>query len=149
MLAVRQASLQETDLHTGIRVLQKLETMYRSFIDRRTRAIPANDHVCTACPVVANLDLKVVLHRGHTVRQTIGSGSDLLGPSVNVAHRLLKNTIRERIGFRPYLFLTAAAATSLGLPEVGIAHSEEYADAGHVEGRIVELGDPVSKGVSA
>ena len=75
--------------------------MYAAFTDRRTRAIPASDHLCAACPAVAHLDLKVVLHRGHVVRQAVGSGSDLLGPDVTVAHRSLKNTIRERIGFRP------------------------------------------------
>ncbi len=53
--------------------------MYRSFIDHRTAAIPAADHVCTACPAVAHLDLKVVLHRGVSVRQAVGTGSDLLG----------------------------------------------------------------------
>ena len=123
----------------GDQVLDKLGSMYRSFIDRRTKAIPANDHVCTACPAVAHLDLKVVLHRGHTVRQTIGGGSELLGPSVNLAHRLLKNTIRERIGSRPYIFVTDAAATALAIPEVGVAHGEVYADAGEIQGRVIEL----------
>jgi hypothetical protein len=116
--------------------------MYRSFTDGRTRAIPSADHLCTACPAVAHLDLKIVLHRGHAVRQAVGSGSDLLGPAVTVAHRLLKNTIRERIGFRPYLFMTDAAATALGLSQVGLAHHEEYPDAGRIGGRIVELGEP-------
>jgi len=124
----------------GERVLQKLGATYRSFIEGRTRAIPASDHMCTACPAVAHLDLKVVMHRGQAVRQAVGSSSDLLGPAVNVAHRLLKNTIRERIGFRPYLFLTDAAATALGLSQVGLAHSEAYPDAGMIKGRIVELG---------
>ena len=123
----------------GDRVLEKLGTMYRAFIDARTRAIPSSDHVCTACPAVAYLDLKAVLHRGPAVRQAVGSGSDLLGPAVTVAHRLLKNTVRELIGFRPYLFLTDAAATALGLSQVGLAHSEEYPDAGRIQGRIVEL----------
>jgi hypothetical protein len=59
---------------------------------------------------------------------------------VNVAHRLLKNTVRDRIGARPYLFLTDAAARGLGLHGIGLTHSEEYADAGQVNGRIVELG---------
>jgi hypothetical protein len=117
--------------------------MYRAFIAARTAAIPSSDHVCTACPAVANLDLKAVLHRGPAVRQLVGSGNDLLGPAVTIAHRLLKNTIRTRIGRRPYLFLTGAAATGLGLTHVGLAHSEEYPDAGRIEGRIVELGDPV------
>ena len=93
---------------------------YRSFIEARTRAIPANDHLCIACPAVAHLDLKVVLHRGQAVRQSVGSGSDLLGPAVTVAHRLLKNTVRDRIGARPYLFMTDAAATGLGLQGIGL-----------------------------
>jgi class 3 adenylate cyclase len=126
----------------GDRVLETLGATYRAFTDSRSQAMPANDHLCTACPAVAHLDLKVVLHRGQAVRQMVGSGSDLLGPAVTIAHRLLKNTIRERIGFRPYLFLTDAAATALGLSEVGLAHSEEYADAGRIGGRIVELGGP-------
>ena len=133
----------------GDRVLAKLGAMYRGFIDGRTRAIPASDHICTACPAVAHLDLKVIVHRGQAVRQTVGSGSDLLGPAVTVAHRLLKNTIRERIGPRPYLFLTDAAATALGSSEVGFAHSEEYPDTGPIRGRVVELGQPAPGRVSA
>ena len=130
----------------GDRVLEKLRVMYRAFVDGRTRAIPASDHICSACPAVAHLDLKVVLHRGQAVRQTVGSGSDLLGPAVTVSHRLLKNTIRDRIGFRPYLFLTDAAAAALGVSELGIAHREEYPDAGVIEGRIVELAASSSEG---
>ena len=125
----------------GDQVLAKLDAMYRAFVDGRTRAIPAADHVCTACPSVAYLDLKVIVHRGYAVRQAVGSGSDLLGPAVTVAHRLLKNTVRDRIGSRPYLFLTDAAATELGLSQIGVAHVEEYPDAGRIEGRIVELGE--------
>jgi len=123
----------------GSRVIDRLELMYQAFIDGRTRAIPSRDHLCTACPAVAHLDLKMVLHRGPAVRQTVGSGSDLLGPTVTLAHRLLKNTIRERIGSRAYLFVTDAAATALGSPEVGLAHHEEYPEVGPVQGRIVEL----------
>jgi len=125
---------------TGDRVLKKVAAIYEAFTDARTRAIPANDHICTACPAVAHLDLKAVLHRGQAVRQAVGSGSDLLGPSVTVAHRLLKNTIRARIGARPYLFVTDAAANALGLSGVGLEHHEDYPDAGRVDGRIVELG---------
>ena len=87
-----------------------------------------------------------MLHRGYAVRQRVGSGSDLLGSAVTVAHRLLKNTIRERIGFRPYLFVTNPAGTALGLSQAGLAHVEEYPDAGRIEGRIVELGEPAHEG---
>jgi class 3 adenylate cyclase len=133
----------------GERVLAGIGSTYRAFVAGRTRAIPSTDHLCTACPAVAHLDLKVVLHRGQAVRQAVGSGSDLLGPAVTVAHRLLKNTVRERIGARPYLFLTDAAAIGLGLPGVGLAHHEVYPDAGRIAGRVVELGEPEREGASA
>jgi class 3 adenylate cyclase len=120
-------------------VISTIGSTYRAFVESRTRAIPSSDHICTACPAVAHLDLKVVLHRGPTVRQSVGSGSDLLGPAVTIAHRLLKNTVRERIGQRPYLFVTAAAATGLGLSEVGLGHAEDYPDVGRIDGRIIEL----------
>ena len=123
----------------GDHVLDGLEAMYRAFINRRTAAIPSVDHVCNSCPYVADLDLKVVVHRGPSVRQPIGSSSDLLGPAVTVAHRLLKNTVREQIGNRPYLLLTADAATALGLPAIGVAHQDEYPDVGHIDSRVVEL----------
>jgi hypothetical protein len=115
----------------GPRVLGHLATMYQAFVDSRTAAIPSNDH-------------KVIVHRGHTVRQTVGASSDLLGPAVTLAHRLLKNTVRDRIGYRPYLFLTDAAVAGLGLDDVGLAHHEEYAEAGPVDGRVVELGGPAT-----
>ncbi|MFL5685401.1 MAG: DUF2652 domain-containing protein [Chloroflexota bacterium] len=123
----------------GDRIVEMIGATYRAFVESRTRAIPSNDHVCSACPAVAYLDLKVVLHRGPAVRQAVGSGSDLLGPAVTVAHRLLKNTVRERIGHRPYLFVTDAAATGLGMSGIGLGHGEDYPDAGRIEGRIVEL----------
>ena len=129
----------------GDRILETIQETYRAFIAARTRAIPANDHVCIACPAVAHLDLKVVLHRGPAVRQSVGSGSDLLGPAVTVAHRLLKNTVRNRIGARPYLFMTDAAATGLGLQGIGLAHGEDYPDAGQINGRIVELDEETSE----
>jgi len=39
------------------------------------------------------------------------------------------------------VFLTTAAAVALGLPDIGIAHREEYPDVGLITGRIVELED--------
>jgi class 3 adenylate cyclase len=133
----------------GAEVLARVGATYRSFVDARTIAIPSSDHVCSACPAVAYLDLKAVLHRGPAVRQAVGSGSDLLGPAVTVAHRLLKNTIRSRIGARPYLFVTDAASSALGSTDVGLAHAEDYFDAGRIQGRIVELAVALPGSLSA
>ena len=135
------APAQTLDGH-GRTVLSHLGAIYRSFTEQRDNlAVTARDDRCTACFAVATLDLKVVLHRGFAVRQPIGGSADLAGPAVNVAHRLLKNTVRERMGSRPYVLLTQAAASRLALPEVGLAHHENYADVGPVEVRLVDLAE--------
>jgi hypothetical protein len=75
------------------------------------------------------------------VRQQVGQGSDLLGPAVNLVHRLLKNSVREQLGRRPYLLVTDPAAASLGLAASGVEHHEEYPDVGSVGARVIDL-DP-------
>jgi hypothetical protein len=130
----------------GQAVLARLRAAYRDFAAvREDRKANATDHVCTACPVVGTLDLKMVLHRGPAVRQSVGSNVELLGPAVNVAHRLLKNTIQSRLGYHPYLFVTDVAAAGLGLTGIGVEHIEDYPDVGQVHGRVIEL-DETSAG---
>jgi len=103
------------------------------------QAAIASDHVCTACPVASSLWLKMLLHRGFAVQVSGGSHTELHGPAVTLVHRLLKNHVRERIGARPYLFVTDAAADGLGWADAGVAHVENYLDAGAVSGRIITL----------
>ena len=116
----------------------------RGVVDRfhevqREQAIKASDHICTACPVASTLWLKMLLHRGFGVQVVGGSHTELHGPAVTLVHRLLKNHVAARIGARPYLFVTDAAASHLGLADTGVAHVETYPDAGDVAGRIVTL----------
>jgi hypothetical protein len=126
----------------GDAVTSLLGETYRTFIGRRdTLASSATDDRCTACFAIGQLDLKVVIHRGIAVRQTMGGAADLLGPAVNVVHRLLKNTVRDRIGFRPYVLVTQPAADGLGLTDAGVAHQERYADVGSIDARIVDLAE--------
>jgi class 3 adenylate cyclase len=125
----------------GEAVLDRLRAVFRGFYVVREQRKSASDHICTACPVVGSLNLKMVLHRGQAVRQTVGSNPELLGPAVNVAHRLLKNSIQSHLGYRAYLFVTDAAAAGLGLTGIGVDHLEDYPDAGQVHGRVIEVGD--------
>ncbi|HEY3336283.1 MAG TPA: DUF2652 domain-containing protein [Candidatus Limnocylindrales bacterium] len=126
----------------GTAVVGRLGELYRTFTARRgVMAVTATDDKCTACLAVGTLDLKAVIHRGVVVRQPIGGSADLVGPAVNLAHRLLKNTVRQRIGARPYLLLTEAAATALALGDGGLAHHEQYPDAGPVDVRIIDLAE--------
>ena len=132
----------------GESLLDRLRAVYRAFYVVRDRAKSASDHVCTACPVVGSLNLKMVLHRGQVVRQTVGSNPELLGPAVNVAHRLLKNSIQSRLEYPAYLFVTDAAADGLGLTGIGVAHLEDYPDAGQIQGRVIEIGESSPEAVT-
>jgi len=123
----------------GAEVLIRLRALHEAFRARRVATRKAQNHECSACSLVDRLELKMLVHRGQAVRQTVGSQTELLGPAVNVAHRLLKNTIAARIGYRPYLFLTDAAAGGLKLEAIGVEHHEEYPDVGTIQGRLVEL----------
>lgn len=127
---------------TGEMVLGDLGKAYGAFTALRDElAVSGRDDKCDACFAVATLDLKGVLHRGFAVQQSVGRQSDVVGPAVNVAHRLLKNTVRERIGYRPYLIVTAPAAAGLGVADLGIEHQETYADVGVIDTRIIDLAE--------
>ena len=57
----------------GRAVIDRLRAVYRAFdVVREERKASATDHICTGCPVVGSLDLKMVLHRGPAVRQIVG-----------------------------------------------------------------------------
>jgi class 3 adenylate cyclase len=123
----------------GSDLLAILRRTYRRFIAARNEADPArNAHECVACALVDNLDLKMVLHEGPYVSQAVHRQTELLGPAVNVVHRMLKSTAADQVGHRHYLYLTDDAARRLGLTDAGIAHIESY-DIGDISGRVLDL----------
>jgi len=124
----------------GSDVVRGLRGTYARFLQARADADAGRgDHWCSACVLTANLDLKMVLHEGPFVRQAVQRQTELLGPAVNLVHRMLKSTVADHVGNRHYLHLTDAAATRLGLTAVGIAHAESYPDVGDVPGRVIDL----------
>jgi hypothetical protein len=125
----------------GDAVLQHLVTLYSAFTSRRTVLRSASDNTCVACTAVEHLDLKVVIHRGVAVPQRVAGREDLHGPAVIAAHRLLKNSVRDRIGYRPYVLLTAPAADALGLGDRGFEHAESYPDVGPIDARVLDLAE--------
>ena len=123
----------------GAAVIERLRRVDRHFRDvQRQQAAEASDHICVACPTAAGLSVKMVLHRGAVVRVGRAGQSELHGPAVIAVHRLLKNTVRSRIGLQPYILITDAASTALDIAE-GIPHDEHYDDIGVVSGRILSL----------
>ena len=137
------ASSSALDARDGA-LVEDLRGVYAAFGDRRGLALrnAVQSHECTACPLVSALDLKMILHHGPFVRQAVHGQVELLGPTVNVAYRLLKNTVAEEVGHRHYLLVTDAAAARLNLAGVGVAHIEVYPDVGEVRGLVLGLMTP-------
>ena len=120
----------------GRAVLDELGQAYRAFTARRdVLARTASDDKCDACFAVASLDLKAVLHCGFVVRQAVAQQADVVGPAVNVAHRLLKNSVAETTDVTAYGLLTDACTTALGLEPAGLGmrpHLETYDVVGEI-----------------
>jgi len=117
-----------------------VRSAYDGFRERIDEAMVVHKHDCQACFLLPSLELKFVLHHGDFVIQPIAGQARLLGPTVIVAHRLLKNTVTEATGRRAYLLITDAAAVRLNLAlDAGVAHVESYPDVGTVVGRVIGL----------
>ena len=115
------------DLPAGPDVLECLRACYASFRERLAAAGTDWTCTCDAC-YLGGLDLKFVLHHGDYVAQSIAGREELLGPDVNIVHRLLKNHAREAVGPRPYALVTDVAAGALGIPTAGMVAAEETYD---------------------
>jgi len=121
-------------------VVGTIRSSYGAFRERIDEAMVVHKHDCQACVILPSLELKFILHHGNFVIQSIAGRARLLGPAVNLAHRLLKNSVTEATGRRAYVLVTEAAAAWLDLgPETGPPHVERYPDAGTVTGRVIEL----------
>ena len=73
--------------------------------------------------------------------QRIAGREELLGPDVNVAHRLLKNHVRDLLGTRPYALLTDVALQALEVPADEMeAMTERYNDLPPIPVHVLALG---------
>jgi hypothetical protein len=105
----------ELDLR-GQALLDCMTACYAHFADHIAAMNAAVTCSCDACTLGINLDLKFIVHAGGYVLHPIAGRQELLGPDVNAVHRLLKNHAHEVVGRRPYVLLTAAAASLLEVP---------------------------------
>ncbi len=106
------------DVPTGRALLECMVACYASFRETVTQARAATLCTCGVCSR-DNLDLKIVLHAGPFVMQSIGGGRELSGPEVVMAHRLLKSEAGTQVGTRGYALITDVAAGRFGIPTDG------------------------------
>jgi hypothetical protein len=141
-----------TEAVDGAQLQDVIERCYFAFRRRLRDIRQASSCECNACILVPNLDLKVVAHHGQVIRQRIGSWEELVGSDVIVAHRLLKNHVREDTGIDAYAMYTAACVAAMGLDDPAAAglveHREDFEGVGEVVAwlRDLQAGRPSSAG---
>lgn len=103
----------------GRELLAFIARCYAGFRGHLGQALEVWTCSCGSCALVGTLDLKFVLHAGPFVVQSIGGRTELVGPTVVMAHRLLKSQAASLVGHGAYALLTDAAAQQLEVPTEG------------------------------
>ena len=83
---------------------------------------------------------KFVAHHGSFVQHEVAGSTELVGPDVIVVHRMLKNSVQQRLGMSAYALLSDACVASLQCERTGMTeHSERYGDIGELRGLVLDL----------
>jgi hypothetical protein len=117
----------------------KIYEAFNSKIDEMQVDPPCS---CRVCSTISLLDLKIFVHFGKYLLQTVGDREELLGSDVIVAHRMMKNNVVKDTGIKSYLLLTEAAYKHLGSSTIYsnfINYSETYDDIGQVNMLVTSL----------
>jgi uncharacterized protein DUF2652 len=109
-------------------MLRLLRDCYAAFRGRLAEAGETWTCTCNACTTIDSLDLKFVIHHGGFVEQSIAGHTELLGPNVNLVHRLLKNHAVQLVGRVPYALFTDDATRALSLATDAMTDGEEAYD---------------------
>jgi len=97
----------------GDEVTACLRGCYVTFREHLRRTEDGLTCSCDACSSGARLDLKMIVHHGSYIAQTIAGNTELLGPDVTTAHRMLKNDVISKTGWQAYALVSEAAAEYL------------------------------------
>jgi hypothetical protein len=106
-------------LPRGSALLRCIFDCYAAFRGRLEKVHEVWSCRCEACARVDTLDLKFILHAGPFVIQSIAGSTELVGPAVVMAHRLLKSGAGALVGHGAYALVTEAAAHRLDIPTQG------------------------------
>ena len=130
----------DDDATDGGEVVDVVRRCYGAFRERLATAEKEWVCTCDACATIHTLDLKFIVHHGSHVAQFILGREELLGPDVNIVHRLLKNHARELVGPVPYALFTDAALGALAIPVDGMVGGEESYEGGAIPVHVLVLG---------
>ena len=134
------AYVREDKVTRGELLLEMIEATYAAFRDRRHTMQHNVTCPCAACQSISALDLKFITHFGDYVLQNVTGRPKPMGSSVNLAHRLLKNTITETTGWRAYALFSEQSLAKMGIAPEGLRHTtESYPKFGQLRAAGIDL----------
>jgi uncharacterized protein YndB with AHSA1/START domain/class 3 adenylate cyclase len=122
-------------------ILETVEKTYGYFIRKRDSVRIATTCQCNACRKIPTLDLKFIMHYGEYAMQEFHGKERPFGLDVNIAHRLLKNSVSEKTGWRGYALFSDAAAENLGIEDADhvLTLTEPFEHVGEITTRSFSL----------
>jgi hypothetical protein len=124
----------------GEMILEIIESFYTAFRDKKNSFHRVRTCNCKACQMAPSLDLKFIIHFGEYIMNNVSGKKKPLGTSVNVAHRLLKNSISEVTGWKAYMLLTKDCAHAIKLdPSRFHQQTERFDHIGAIETFSIDL----------
>ena len=114
----------------GSVVQDAIESTYFAFRKRLRNIKQATSCECSACSEMQHLDLKFVSHHGEFITHKMAGREELAGRDVILIHRLLKNTVNERLGGHAYALYSDACIQAMGIDPVaqGLVEHQESID---------------------
>ena len=127
----------DADRFTPEQIGEAVMDIFRGFFSEQERLMCSNLCPCRACKGIANLDLKIFVHRGEAARFEFRGSVDHFGTDVIILHRMMKNNIE---GDR-YIMVTEAARGAIALPDLGEGYEveENIEHLGGVRARVFAL----------
>lgn len=117
-------------------LLEAVENLYCAFAATLERMHRNTTCTCRACSNIPKLDLKMFIHHGEYIMQDMRGKEELSGPDVIIAHRMMKNEVKEKTGLKAYALFSEAAINALGLQAFTCEmrdHQETYEHIGDVK----------------
>jgi hypothetical protein len=123
----------------GESLLELIEATYVSFRDHLEAIRRRTTCTCRACQGLSTLDLKFITHHGRYILQDMAGVIKLVGTDINLAHRLLKNHVKDNTGWRAYALCTDAVLDHMGCRPTNLHTQIEEYDLGQVQTHSFDL----------
>ena len=124
----------------GDAILEIIESSYFAYRDKKSSLERLSTCNCKACQMAPLLDLKFIVHYGEYIMNSVSGKKKPLGTSVNIAHRLLKNSISDVTGWKAYMLFTKNFVDAIGMNSTKLhQQTERFDHIGAIETFSVDL----------